>query len=437
MTLPVQTLPATIQSVIEARPGPSVDGAPLRPGDIVVTPEGTKRVVVETGFGTTNAAVGLFDPDDGGRVTAPGQGTSIDGTDWNVTWRNLGTATGLDREQEQRLLATAGFDPRTERYAWAKGRAPVAALAVQPQTVAHAGSVIDLRRALKRPFDRSLEPFSKAGSEGEGLLERVRSQVGTCAERRSDSITDRRGTPGSDRDTPGRDDEATTPALWTTTVQIPTGEQSPVLRPERGEPLKPGDRLIYWDRQPPAAPLSADRDALARGHCQVLLRQSDGPNDARERPQRPDGIDCYDLTRASRTRFGRDELAKCHEQAVESGLVLRLVARDCFVDPIGTERTYSVHVYATTGVHGNGLLLAGTCHGTSTPRLEHPLALSKTVYDHVDGITDALRGSTRPADPLSAWTDESQSIASMCERIADRIENSDRPSTIPGEETEI
>lgn len=415
--LPVDSVPATTQSVTDARPGPTVDGAPLRPGDVLVDAGGRRRVVTETGLGAANDAVGLFDPVDG-RVPAGGRDGRIDERSCQVAWRNLGTVTGLSEDGDRRLLVTAGYDPERGRYAWAWGRGPVAALAVPLQPVAEADTVIALRQSLAPPFpDGAAALLSALCAERPPLLERLRSRVTTGSEQRADALTGGECRVPSGRTT-GASIDRSQPSLWTTAVRIPTGQEPAVPVPADGAPIRPGDRVVYWDSGPPAAPLSAGRDVLAAGHCRVVLPQSSGGSDGR--------IVCYDLSTGTHERFDPAGFAEIHDRATRQGLVCRLLARDCFVDPIGTEQTYSVHVYALTGGLGASLLLAGVREPTTTPRLEHPLALPTRTYPDLDTLGSALRGSRPLEHPLSEWATEHEAVAAMRERVADRIEHGER-----------
>ena len=401
--IPVDSFPATVQSAVEARPGPTVDGAPVRPGDVLVDADGDRRVVTRTGQGPTNDAVGLFDPDAGGPTTARGAGEHIDGDRWTVAWRTLGvaTATADGDDSARRVVSMAGYDPAGDRYAWAWGAGPLAALAVPVTPVVSNGSAADLRAALAPPLEGAGGLASLLGTSRPALLDRLDRRVRSLSERRC------RGGAG------------TTPSLTTTDVAIPTGAEPPVVESPDGAPLRPGDRLVYWEDHRPGDPLSADPPTLAAGHCLVVCRQDDTET----------GVTCYDLADGAARTLDPAELGARCERALAGGVVLRTLARDCFVDPIGTDRTYSVHAYAVAGTVDSAVLLAGSRRQTATPRLEHPLALSCQTYDRRDALRRGLAGEAPLDHPLSAWRSDHDSVAAMCERVARRVGETERFDT--------
>jgi hypothetical protein len=185
-------------------------------------------------------------------------------------------------------------------------------------------------------------------------------------------------------------------------VAIPTGEADP-LTGGPGPAVVPGDRLVYWpDRRPPADPLDAAPATLSAGRCVVVL----------------DRTTLYDLAGGGRERVDRTVLGERFERARERGLVLRLLARECHVAPLGEAHTDSLHVYEARRGDSRRALACGERQATATPRLEHPLALSVEAAPALARLAERLRAG---GGPLAPWTDE-QPTADLCGRVADRAE---------------
>jgi len=425
---PCQPFPATIQSLRGAHAGPRIDGAPLRPGDILArdssraedepTPpnagnSGQRYAVVETGLGGANQRVALFDPEESGRRSGSGRGTSIDADAYRVVWRSLATVAHLDDGSDERLLVTVGYDPVSEQFGLAWGRSPVASPAVTLRSIDYFATVQGLESALGvssgPPLGEVVTALDTPSSE---LLDRLRSRLTAGLDQRRPhlGVNENSGEPG-----------LTGRTLTTTSVAIPTGRAAPLASVE-GLQIRPGDRFVYWDGTAPSEPLRVDRKTLATGHCPVVLGEQQG----RAARNDVDSVTCYDLsTGVERTVDLRD----IYERARSDGVALGLAARDCFVDPIGRERTYSVHVYRLVG--REKLLLAGTRHESTTPRLEHPLSLPIRIYDTAESLVAALRGAESLEHPLSQWTDDHESVTALRQRVADRIETGAPSDSIP------
>jgi hypothetical protein len=351
---------------------------------------GQRYVVVETGLGATNERVALFDPGESGRRSASGRGTSVDTDAYRAVWRALATVAHLDEKSDERLLVTVGYDPASEQFGLAWGRGPVASPAVTLRSIGSFASVQALESTLGGDF-------SALDISSPELLDRLQSRIDAGLDQRRSRL----GVNASNGES-----GPTGQSLTATGVEIPTGREESLASVE-GMQIRPGDRFVYWDDQAPPEPLAVDRETLAAGHCQVVLGE------------RPDGasVACYDLSAGVERAVDPRDI---YERARSDGVALGLVARDCFVDPIGRKRTYSVHVYRLVG--RGELLLAGTRHESTTPRLEHPLSLPTRTYDSPESLVAALRGAEPLTHPLSRWTDDHESVTALRQRVADRIE---------------
>jgi len=378
MTAPLEAFPTAVRGPWAAPEGPPVDGEPLRQGDVLAGPEGP-LVVVGTRRGPANGGVELFDP---ARHRRRVVGSGDRNLESPVRRRALGVVRTV--ADERVTLWYASYVPETDRFRCAVGRAPLGATVVGFEATTAADTRAGLRARLDPPVAGESALSGFASPEVEADLTRLAEAVAT-AER-----------PAGERDTP---------ALATDGVAIPTGEADLIGGP--GPTVLPGDRLVYWpDRRPPRDPLSAGAATLSAGRCEVVL----------------DGTTLYDLAGGGRERVDPGTLTERFERARERGLVLRLLARDCHVAPIGRAHTDSLHVYEAHSEKQTALA-CGDRQTTATPRLEHPLALPVETDPDLERLADRLRTGGGPLEP---WTDE-ESTEQLCERVARRaLENAAR-----------
>lgn len=371
--------PTTIQSTTESRAGPTVEGESVRPGDVLLTPAGDPRVVTGTGYGPAASGVALFHPDAGEHRTG---WTEPDGA-WTLARLSLGVAT--THLGETQYVLTAGFHPRDGTYDCALGTAALGATHV---TLGGDQLTATALASLRAAIERAAPPLA---STPRGLRERLDEAITALADRRLPA------------------EGATVPAaaLSVTGPAIPTGTE-PAL-PLDGTAVAPGDRFVELPAGAPSDPTAVESGTLAEGNCTVVLRQPGSQ-----------GIDCVELVAGERATLHPATVERRRRDATYS---LGLLGRESFVDPLADAATVSLHCYRLPGPPEPTALLAGTRRSSTTPRLDHPLALPCRGYDGVSSLADALRTPTALDHPLGQWAAECNGVAEMCRRVASRLEN--------------
>lgn len=390
----IPTLPTSIQTTEGARPGPTVDGTPVVPGDVLVDECDSQRVVLATGFGQHNSGVRLFDPVAREQVHPQGSWTTLTGEQWSLEFTALGCGTELDSENRTQHLLLAGWDPTTEAYRCLHGvsplggtHAPVSTDTVLAQTQA------GLREALTPPFG-SGSPLASVARSTPGLPEAVRGQVTALAHRRLPS-----------------NETTAHPTQERTDIEIPTGTAPPVWsRPEEPS-LIPGDRLVVWPTavEAPSSPVGLDSATVAAGQCVVVLHGDDEDEGT---------VRWFEFASERVETVPNSTVERRVRLARNQGFVLQLLARDSFVDPIGTPRTYSLHCYRVLGGDGPAYLLAGGRTETTTPRLEHPLTLPMEEFQRREALVSALAAPETLSHPLRTWASATEKVELLCQRAS-------------------
>jgi hypothetical protein len=401
---PVTTaLPTSIQAIEHARPGPTVDGTAVLPGDILHEDSGQQRVVLGTGFGQHNSGLRLFDPDACEQVQPQGNWTTLSGSAWSLPFQALGCATELDSEKRTQHLLVVGYDPTRQQYRCLYGSSPVGGThaPISADTVL-GRSEAEVDDALAPPFPGGSTLASVARVTPE-LPETVRAQVKTLAGRRLTA-------------TSGRTDGAT---HQPTNFEIPTGTGEAVWS-EKAEPtLIPGDRLVVWPdtADTPGSPVGIEGPTLDDSRCVALLH-SEG-----------DAVRWFDFERGRTEIVTKAAVGRRVRLAHSRGFVLQLLARDSFVDPIGTPRTYSIHCYRVLGGDGPAWVLAAGRTETATPRLEHPLTLPGVRFESQEALATALATPETLSHPLQTWAAATAKVRKLCHRVANYVRQAaDRPS---------
>lgn len=383
----IDRFPTAVRSITESGRGPSVDGHTLRAGDVIRHRAGRVRVVTGTGFGPTNEAVALFDPATGRQADRQGAGRRLDPESWRLLRRALGVQSALGPEERRQVIGYASYDP-TSGYRFEWGTTPIGGTFVRLDN--GTTPVTDVKAF--RSVVRSNAP---ACLSSEWTTARLDDHAEECGQRRNE--TDR---PLS--------------SLAVDGVEIPTGTDEPVTTGPGRDPFAPGDRFVYWSSgdASPEDPLRADDATLATGRCPVVLGQSSARNSVR----------CHDVVTDDRLALSPEELLSRRRRARRDGVALELLARGCFVDPLGTGSTVSIHAYAFERGGESGALLAGGHLETTEPRLEHPLSLSVTTFDDPGRMHAALASSDRLTHPLADWARDHPKVGLLRDRLAGRIE---------------
>lgn len=395
--------PTGVGSVETARPGPTVDGSRLHPGDVLLGPDDQRRVVTRTGVGPTNEGVGVFDPKRRDRTTWSREYPSLTSGQWTLERRALAVETALGADGQTQYLVYTSHETERDRYRCEWGQTALGAMDVPLDGASlDVATASALCTALARPatVDAPLSALTTVPEGGPALLDTVEQGTRTVASRRV-----------GDGTVPTRD-----ATLWCTGVEIPTGVDGRVAT-VGGLDLTPGDRLLTWPDgiAPGTDPTAISPERLRAGACIVVLRQS----------EQFDAVTCYDITADERLSLTSAGLRRRYDRALDGGFALSLLARECFVDPVGTDRTYSVHGYHVTGCD-TPWLLAVDAQETATPRLEHPLALHTTAYTDVEAMVQALGDPQRLADRFGQWASRRPAVRALCERVADRVEETVR-----------